>query len=216
MMAITHGLAGVALASLLLPLGPEYAAPPLLVAAFLGGVAPDVDVFADHRKTLHFPVGFAALAVGLAGAYVVVPSAPLWLACVAVASAAVHSLSDILAGSVEREPWNPTTERAVYNHVLGAWHRPRRYVRYSGAVEDLLLALVCGGFAVAAPITGPTADRLLIATVAFAAAYVVVRHPSVSTDWVLNRLPRRLLAGLPTISVEETESGTTTVSIRGR
>ncbi|RLM57371.1 metal-dependent hydrolase [Halobellus sp. Atlit-31R] len=56
MMALTHALVSVAVASALLPLGPEYATPPLLAAALLGGVLPDLDVFAAHRKTLHYPV----------------------------------------------------------------------------------------------------------------------------------------------------------------
>jgi TRAP-type C4-dicarboxylate transport system permease small subunit len=216
MMAITHGLAAVALATLLLPLGPTYAVPPVLAAAFLGGVAPDLDAVAAHRKTLHYPVGFAAAAVATVGLHVVAPNAALWLVCVAVAAAAVHALSDILAGSVEREPWNPTTERAVYNHLLGVWHRPRRYVRYSGAVEDFALAFGCGLVAVAAPVTGPTADRGLVALIAVGALYTVVRHPSVSTRAVVDRLPRRLRALCPAVHVEETDGGATTVSIGRR
>jgi hypothetical protein len=216
MMAITHGLVSVAVAATLLPFGPEYAASPVLAAVLVGGIAPDLDVFAAHRKTLHYPVGYTGLALALVGMYTAVPRFSLWLVCVAVASAAVHSLSDILAGSVEREPWNPTTERAVYNHFLGGWHRPRRYVRYSGAVEDFLVGLACGALAVAAPATGPVADRGLLALVACAGGYAVLRHPSVSDGALADRLPRRLLAVLPTVSVEETDSGTTTVLLRYR
>lgn len=216
MMAISHGLVSVAAASMLLPFGPEYAAPPLFGAALLGGVAPDLDVFAAHRKTLHYPVGYWGVALGLVGLHAVVPSRPLWLVCVAVVAAAAHSSSDILAGSVEREPWNPTTERAVYNHVRGAWHRPRRYVRYSGAIEDLLLALGGGCVAVAAPTTGPVADWGLALLMAAAGVYALLRHPSVSLAAVVDGLPPRLRRALPTVSVEETDSGATTVSLRHR
>ncbi len=215
MMAFTHGLASVAVATALLPFGPEYAAPPVLAAALLGGIAPDLDVVADHRKTLHFPVGYTALAAGLLGIHAVAAHPTLWLVWVAVAAAAAHSWADVLAGSVEAEPWNPTTERAVYNHALGAWHRPRRLVRYSGAVEDVLLGLACAGVAVAAPVTGPTADAGLIALGALSGLYAVLRHPSVRLDAVAERFPAAW-ARLPAISVEETESGATTVSVRYR
>lgn len=213
MMAPTHGLASVALAAALLPGGPEYAGPAVLAAAFLGGVAPDADAFAAHRRTLHYPAGYSVFATCLVAAHALVPSRPLLLVCVAVGSAAVHSLSDVLAGGVEREPWNPTSDRAVYNHLAGRWHRPRRYVRYSGAPEDLALAAACAVVAVVAPSTGPLADHGLVALVALAGAYTAVRSPSCRLG---ERLPRSLVARLPSVRVEETEDGATTVSIRLR
>ncbi|MFB6252746.1 MAG: metal-dependent hydrolase [Halobellus sp.] len=215
-MASTHGLASVALAAVLLPFAPTQAAPLVLAAALIGGTAPDLDVFAAHRKTFHYPVGYTALAAGVGGAHAVAPSPIVGLACVAVAAAAAHSWSDVLAGSVETEPWNPTTERAVYNHALGGWHRPRRLIRYSGAVEDFLLGFVCAGVAVAAPATSPTADSGLIGLVGLAGLYTVLRHPGVRLDSITERCPASLSDRLPSISVEETESGATTVAVRYR
>ena len=122
--ALTHGLVSLALATLATPALSEYASPPLLVAAFLGGVAPDIDVVAEHRKSLHFPVGYTLLAGAIGAWFALVPSAGVLLIATAVGAAALHAWSDVLAGSVEPEPWDPTTERAVYNHALGGWHRP--------------------------------------------------------------------------------------------
>ena len=56
MMATTHAVMGVALVALVFP---EFGSVPtvaVLLAAFCGGVAPDLDMAATHRKTLHFPV----------------------------------------------------------------------------------------------------------------------------------------------------------------
>ncbi len=50
--------------ALVLPLvatAPEFASI-ALVAGLLGGVFPDLDLYAGHRKTLHFPVFYSAVA----------------------------------------------------------------------------------------------------------------------------------------------------------
>ncbi|MBX0349087.1 metal-dependent hydrolase [Halomicroarcula pellucida] len=213
MMALTHGAVSVALVALATPALPDTVALPLLVVAFLGGILPDLDIVADHRKTLHYPVGYSVLAFLLAVGYVVAPSGTLLLAAVLVGSAAVHTCSDVLAGSVEAEPWNPTTERAVYNHALGAWHRPRRYVRYSGAPEDWLLALVAAATAIRSPASGSTVEAALFWLVAVAGGYTLVRRRFSALS---ARFPSRLAAVLPAVTVEETESGATTVAIRFR
>jgi len=57
---------------------------------------------------------------------------------------AIHCVMDALGGGVELRPWEATSERGVYNHASGHWIRPRRWVRYAGAPEDFLLALLFG------------------------------------------------------------------------
>lgn len=214
MMATTHAFMTVAIAALTVPALSEYAAPPLvLAAAFVGGLAPDVDVVATHRRTLHYPVFFAVLAPGLLGAGVIVGSTPLVLAGVILAAAAVHSLSDVFAGSPETEPWNPTTDIAVYNHALGRWHRPRRYVRYSGAPEDFLLAALCTAVAVLSPVTGPWADGALVALLLFSGAYTAARKhltTIAATARSLAPIP------IPTVSVEQSDSGGSTLTLQFR
>lgn len=108
MIAVTHALLGLALATLSLPVLSAFApALVVLAAAFVGNLLPDLDIVAES-------------AIGA-------------LAAVALGAAGLHALSDVFGGSPETEPWNPTSDIAVFNHVLGRWHRARRYVRYSGA-----------------------------------------------------------------------------------
>lgn len=214
MMATTHAFMTVAIAALAVPALSEYAAPPLvLAAAFAGGFAPDFDMLASHRKTLHFPVYFSALAVAVLGGGLLAGSTPLVLAGVAVAAGAVHSLSDILAGSPEAEPWNPTTDIAVYNHCLGRWHQPRRYVRYSGAPEDFLLAAACAAVAVLSPATGVWADSALVALLSVTGLYAVAReHLATITATTRSLLP----VWVPSVSVRESEHGGSTLSVEFR
>ncbi|WP_049934424.1 hypothetical protein [Haloplanus natans] len=96
MMALTHGLASLALAALASPALSGYASPPLLVAAFLGGVVPDLDVVAEHRKSLHFPVGYTLLAGAIGAWFALAPSEGVLLAITAVGAAALHAWSDVL------------------------------------------------------------------------------------------------------------------------
>ena len=217
MMALTHGAVSVAIAALALPMLGDSAGPAVLAAALVGGIAPDLDVVAAHRKTLHYPVGFTLLTGLLLGGTLLVPTTALVLAAVAVGAAALHAWSDAFAGSVEREPWNPTTERAVYNHALGRWHRPRRYVRYSGAPEDFLLALAAAAVGIVSSATGPTADAGLLCLVAVAGGYTLLRRTlGTLPSRVAGLVPARLVRHLPTVRVVETDSGATTLCVSRR
>ncbi|WP_121741624.1 metal-dependent hydrolase [Natronorubrum halophilum] len=215
MMALTHGFMALAAAVFLLPVFGEYAGPALLAAAFLGGLAPDADLVARHRKTLHFPVWFSVATLALSSLAALTGSGTLLVLTVAVWAAALHSISDVLGGSAECEPWNPVTENGVYNHVLGRWHRPRRYVRYSGAPEDFLVCLAFAAVAIDSGLTGPAVDRALLVLVAFAGVYALCRKRLAEIGTVAGSLvPRKLRAILPAVRVEETETDGTTVDIR--
>jgi len=217
MMALTHGAVSVALVALATPLVGDHAGPALLLVALVGGLAPDLDLLADHRKSLHYPIGYSVLALGALVGLLATGATLLALAAVAVGAAALHAWSDALAGSAEAEPWNPTTERAVYNHALGRWHRPRRYVRYSGAPEDGLLALVAAGVAIASPATGPTPEAGLWWLAVAAAGYALTRRRLAGLpDSVATLLPQWLVGALPSVRVDETDGGATTLSIRFR
>lgn len=217
MMALTHGAVSVALVALATPLLGEYAGPSLVAAALVGGLAPDLDLLAAHRKSGHYPVGYTALALGALAGLLTTGEPALALVAVAVGSAALHAWSDALAGGVESEPWNPTTERAVYNHALGRWHRPRRYVRYSGAPEDGLLAVGAVAIAVASPATGPIAEAGLWWLAAVAVGYALARRQMAGIPArIVRHLPAWLVTVLPSVRVDETDSGATTLSVRQR
>jgi len=217
MMALTHGAVAVALVALTSPVLGEYAGPPMLVAALLGGLAPDIDLLATHRKSCHYPVGYTVVAGVALGGLAATRWTAVALAAVAVGAAALHAWSDVLAGSVETEPWNPTTERAVYNHALGDWHRPRRSSERTGAPEDGLLAVGAAAVAVGSPATGPTAEAGLWWLAAIAVGYTLSRRRLSGLPRRLGRwLPAWLVEVLPSVRVDETENGATTLSVRFR
>jgi hypothetical protein len=139
MMATTHALAGLALAAGVAAGAPELGTLPV-VAAALGGVAPDLDIVGAHRRTLHFPVSLPLVTVPAVGLALAVPRPETAALALFLAAAALHSASDVLGAGLEPRPWEGTAKRAVYDHVRGRWFAPRRWIRYDGAPEDLLLA----------------------------------------------------------------------------
>ena len=187
MMATTHAMAGLAVAAIAVFVVPEHA-PVLAVAGLAGGVFPDLDLYAGHRRTLHFPVYYGVAAALAAVAAVLVPN--LWTAGVVVflAAAALHAASDALGGGLELEPWEATSERAVYSHFHGRWLPPRRFVRYDGSPEDVVLAAGIG--LPAALAFGPSVQRVVGAALVVSVGYAVVRRR-------LPRVVRRLVAVVP-------------------
>jgi len=143
MMLTTHVLVGLALATPVLALAPEFGTA-ALVGGALGGGFPDADMYTAHRRTLHFPVYFAALSVPAVTLAAVVTTPTTVGLALAVVAAAVHCCMDALGGGLELRPWKGTSERAVYDHYRGRWLRPRRWIRYDGAPEDFVLGLGIG------------------------------------------------------------------------
>jgi hypothetical protein len=140
MMLPTHVLVGLAMGAPLLAVAPDLAGPALAGAA-VGSALPDMDMYAGHRRTLHYPTGYvlaavpAVLLAGLLGTPFAVALA------LAVVGAAIHCRMDRYGGGLELRPWEGTSERAVYDHVRGAWRPPKRWIRYDGAPEDVALAV---------------------------------------------------------------------------
>jgi len=216
MMAFTHLLMSLALAALVSPLVSDTVAPPVVLAiVVVGGLAPDLDFLARHRRTLHHPVGFPVLALVSLGVFAATGvSAALLLGLWFVANA-LHVLADLLAGSAERAPWDPVTEFGVYNHILGRWHRPRRIVQYSGSRGDLLLGVGCGLVALSSPVTTPAVDAATVALVFAAGGYALARKRLSSVVSVGARmLPPCVRRLVPVVDVEEHDGGGTTVAVR--
>ncbi|SFB79170.1 hypothetical protein SAMN05444422_10231 [Halobiforma haloterrestris] len=143
MMATTHVFVALVAVAPFAVVAPEFALP-LSIGAVLGGLAPDLDVLFDHRRTLHFPVaGFPSALV--AGAIALETRSPTAVGLAAFALGAwLHAGSDAIGAGPELDPWNNSSDRAVYDHVRGRWIRPRRWIRYDGAPEDAGLAVSLG------------------------------------------------------------------------
>nr|WP_193788104.1 metal-dependent hydrolase [Haloferax larsenii] len=202
MMATTHALAGVALGTAVWALVPEAGIIPVLAAA-LGGLFPDFDLYAGHRKTLHFPVYFSALAVPALAVAAVNPTTTSLAVALFLAAAAVHSASDVLGGGLELKPWLGTSDRAVYDHWNGRWLKPKRLIRYDGSPEDLALTLVLAVPPVV--VFDGLVELLVIAAVAISGVYVLLRKPMVVVaerlvaampDHVLDHVPERFVRDL--------------------
>lgn len=143
MMLPTHAVVGLALAAPLLVVAPDHATL-VLGSALVGSVFPDLDLYAGHRRTLHFPTGYALAAIPALIAAGVVQSPPLLALAIALLGATLHCRMDRYGGGLELRPWEATSDRAVYDHVRRRWRRPKRWVRYDGAPEDVALLLLVG------------------------------------------------------------------------
>jgi len=194
-MATTHAMAGLAVAAVASLLAPDHA-PVLAAAGLAGGVFPDLDLYAGHRRSLHFPVYYAVAAVPAVAAAALLPGAWTAGAAVFLAAAALHAASDALGGGLELEPWEATSERAVYSHFHGRWLAPRRFVRYDGSPEDVVVAVGIG--APAALAFGAPVQRLVGAALAVSVGYALVRR---RLPWLVRRLvafaPEALRGRLP-------------------
>lgn len=195
MMATTHGLFGMALALFVLPIAPEFA-PVAFVAGLVGGLLPDLDLYAGHRKTLHYPV-YASLATAPMVALALVAPSPTTVAlAVGLAAAALHAVTDALGSGLELRPWQENSERAVYSHYHQRWIRPRRLVRYDGAPEDLALAGL-----VATPLVVTGDGPVFVATAALlsvSVVYVLLRkNLATLAERLAGLAPAQLLPYLP-------------------
>ena len=172
-MAPTHAAVGLTLGASAVVLAPEHAVTAALWGV-LGGIVPDVDLFfGQHRRTLHFPVLYWVLGLpALALAAILPVTGTIALAAFFV-SAAIHSGMDAFGAGDELRPWEGTSEKGVYDHLRGKWIRPRRWVRYDGAPEDLLLTTL---FAVPGVfLYGAGTRALTLVGIGFAAVYTLVR-----------------------------------------
>jgi hypothetical protein len=195
MMATTHVLAGVLVGLAAVALAPVESAP-VVIAAGLGGLTPDFDMLGAHRRTLHFPA-YGTLAAVLATGLAVAVTTTLTVALAAfLAAFALHSVSDALGGGLSLRPWEPSSDRGVYEHLRGRWHRPRRIVRYDGAPEDAFL-----GLALALPayaLLGPTGRAAVVALLVVSVLYTAGRRALVDGgETLVRRLPQRLVRRLP-------------------
>lgn len=207
MMATTHVLVGLAIAATIGVFGPEIGLLAVIAAA-VGGAFPDLDLYAGHRRTLHYPVYYTAVAVPTLLLAAVLNTPMVWAIGLFLAGAAAHSVMDAAGGGLELRPWRGNSDRAVYSHYHGRWLPPRRIVRYDGAPEDLVL----GGLA-ALPGLLTFEGHLLTGLwilLGVSLAYTVVRKPMVAfAEWLLERTPKRVQNRLPERFLEDPLAGDT-------
>lgn len=196
----THALGGMALGLAAGAVAPEFAGV-ALVAGLLGGVFPDLDMYAGHRRTLHFPVYYSVFAVGALAAAGLAATTATVGAALFILGAAVHSVSDAFGGGLELRPWKATSDRGVYDHYRERWIAPRRWVGYDGSPGDFLLSV-----ALAVPLLTAldgVLQGVVVASLAVAAVYTAVRRslPEIADALVGNFLapvlPARLLVHVP-------------------
>lgn len=184
MMNTTHATMGVALASPLVVVAPELA-PVAAIAGFAGGSFPDLDLLSgQHRQTLHFPVYYSGAAAVASTVALVVTTPATVAVSVFLLSAAIHCVTDAAGGGLELRPWEATDDRGVYVHPTGRWIRARRWIRYDGAPEDLLVA---GVFSVPGLVLfGETVRTLTVVALAVSVVYVAVRKrlPEIETRYL--------------------------------
>ncbi|WP_252699323.1 metal-dependent hydrolase [Natronosalvus vescus] len=195
MMATTHAFAALAVAAIVAIVLPEFAFV-IAVAAIAGGIFPDLDLYAGHRRNLHFPIYYWVLgAVSAVVAILVTTPTTIGLS-IFVLAAGMHSTMDVFGGGLELKPWEGTSDRAVYSHYHDRWLEPRRWIRYDGAPEDLLLS----GLLVipAALVFGDPIDTVVLGLLAVSVGYVLVRKPLVVVaERVLERIPEPVFDAIP-------------------
>lgn len=195
MMLPTHALVGMALAVPVASYAPEFA-PAALLGGFLGGILPDLDLYVGHRRTLHYPTLYPLAAVTSAAAALLNPTTLAVAVAFVLLGAAVHCRMDVYGSGLELEPWQGTSERAVYDHVRGEWLAPRRLVRYDGSPGDLGLSVLVGAplFVV---VDGVYAG-VVAGALAVAAVYVLLRRRLAAlAPTVFGRVPEPLSAYVP-------------------
>ncbi len=139
MMLPTHALAGMVLALPVFYVTPEFAGVALL-AGLVGGSFPDFDMYVGHRKSLHYPVYYAVLALPSLFVAGIAPSVATVSTAMFLTGAAVHSIADVLGGGLELRPWEGSSDRAVYDHYREQWITPRQWINYDGSPGDLVVS----------------------------------------------------------------------------
>ena len=169
----THAVVGLALAAPLSYLAPDLA-PVALAAALAGSVFPDLDMYAGHRRTLHYPTVYTLAALPALVAAALAPHTTVVAIAAFLVGAAVHCRMDRYGGGLELRPWEEASERAVYDHVRGRWRRPKRWIRYDGSPGDLLV-LVALAVPLLVVLEGPFRG-VVVAVLAVGVVYVGLRR----------------------------------------
>jgi len=174
---------------------PELA-PAALAGAAVGSVLPDLDVYAGHRRTLHYPVYYPIAAVPAGLLALAVPASLSVALALFLVAAALHCRMDELGGSLELRPWAERSDRGVYDHHSDEWRPPRRWISYDGSPGDLAAT---GLLAIPLLLTTDGPVRwLVIAALLVGIAYATLRkRVADAMDWLAERAPSTVRSSLP-------------------
>ncbi|GAB7091534.1 hypothetical protein JCM18237_18050 [Halorubrum luteum] len=195
MMLPTHAAVGLALAAPLAIVAPDLATA-VLTGSLLGSVFPDLDLYAGHRRTLHYPTVYPILA-GVAAVVAFLLGTALAAGVAAfLLGAAAHCRMDRYGGGLELRPWEGTSQRAVYDHVHGRWRRPKRWIEYDGSPGDLLLLTVLA-LPLLVVLDGPF-RLVVVACLVVGVTYVLLRRRLAAiAPVVFGLVPARLAQYVP-------------------
>lgn len=143
MIATTHGFIGALPALTLYFVAPEYFFV-ALVAALLGVVFPDLDLYRAQRELLHFPVHYNIVFVLFLPVLIVFPSAFTLSVSFFLLSAGVNRYIDRFGGPKDSRPRKYDSGKAVYSHYNEGWWSPLKIIPYNGSWQDLCWLLAAG------------------------------------------------------------------------
>ena len=195
MMLPTHAVVGLAIAAPVVVLRPELA-PAALTGALVGSLVPDLDLYAGHRRTLHYPTAALFLAIPLVALAVVAQTPAIVATAFIAVGVAVHCQLDRFGGGLELRPWEETSERAVYDHVRGRWRRPKRLIRYDGSPGDFAV-LVTLSVPLLVALEGPFRAVVAVALVVGGVYAGLRRQLAALAPMVFGSVPDRLMQYVP-------------------
>lgn len=139
MMLPTHIVLTLLLSICFTVLHPEQTTK-IFYVSILAGVFPDLDtLFGQHRKTLHNIQVYSIMMAVVLFCYIIFQTVELFLLLLFFVGCCFHYLTDIISSGLEKEPWNKTSERSVYNHYTHSWMTPKYIISYDGSIEDFVI-----------------------------------------------------------------------------
>lgn len=142
---------------------PDFLPPEILVFLLAGALLPDLDVKLNHRKSLHFPFIYPAIAV-------LTYLTSFYSMSAVFLSASLHCLMEATGNDageyVEEE------KGAVYNHLKGNWIPGLGWIKQDGGPRDLLLLLALSAITLS---VSRTPEIVLITTISLTSGVAYYR-----------------------------------------
>lgn len=152
---------------------------PIVFMGMVAALLPNLDLFMEHRKTLHRPFQYAVVSIVLLGLVAFRPHPGVVALATVFTSLALHSwLKSLTEGQGLRED-AMDAERAVYDHIRDQWMSARELTPMGG-IPDVVIGLSAGFLAITfAPESAVLIVPVMAVSVVFAATRkrIVTRIP---------------------------------------